>query len=411
MFDKRIAEMTGSSITALSSSGGDCRMPLNLNDTDLNIHAKDPPQSYLGPTEMLFALCRIELIVAGGPGGNNMRPPNQPAQPGAAAAGASKNKPRVNYSPSPSSPDVVTQVANLLLPQNLDGFCNYIEAVYLKHCDAKIPLHCFTLMMTRQALCKLRIIDFMCRGVPTDMLEQPERDALFAEAIHMLEYDNLILGNDALRGFMWYMQMHFPFPAYIFLISEIRARRTGDLCDRAWDVMIENHERRGLIQTLRSPVHIAFGNMFIKAWDVREAAEHQAGRPLPTPKLITMLRQRMNRMAPNKRAAAPPAPSNNPQTGYQQQPGPSSNASSSSPNAGMGQPMNQAYTPEAAGPGPMNLDDNMMFPGFGGPNNMFGTDGGMNDGGQFGGGLDWTYLMQYSGFGGYGGGQQMGGNM
>lgn len=432
MFDKRIAEITGSSITALSASGGDCKMPLNLNDTDLNVHAKEPPPAYIGPTEMLFALCRIELTVAGGPGGNVQRPNTTP-QSGPQGTTTAKNKHRVNYSPSPASPDVVSQVANLHLPQNLDGFCNYIETVYLKHCDSKIPLHYFTMMLTRQALCKLRVIDFMSRGISTDTLEQPERDALFSEAMRMVEYDNLILSNEALGGYMWYMMMHFPFPAYLFLISELRLRRTGELCDRAWDVMIENHERRGITQTLKSPVHIAFGSMFLKAWDVREQAEAQLGRQIEVPKLIYMLRERASRMAPAKRPLQqqqqtmpgrsgsqqqPQQQQQQQQQAYQQQPEPSSSSSASPNTGGMGssqQMQQQVYsTPESTeSQQTMGMDQNMMFGGLdGGPNPMYGGGGPqdmiMNEfqPGIGGGGLDWNYLMQYSGFGGYGGQQQ-----
>jgi hypothetical protein len=417
---------------------------------------------------MLFVLTRIELARAGGPGNRQNQPPATTTSSPAGVAAALKNKARVNYSPSPSSPDVVTQVANFHLPQgNLDGYCNYVEVNYLRHCDEKIPLHFFTLMMTRQALCKLRIVDFMCRGIPTETLEQPERDALFVEAINMVEYDNRIVGHEALQGFMWYMMMHFPFPAYIFLLSELRSRRTGHLCDRAWDVIIENHERRGLMHLLKGPLHVAFGGLFLKTWDLREAAEAQNGRELPLPKLISVLRQRANRMPPPKRpvasSSAPtagPIPtqgsSNQPQSGYQQQEpqqyhqeqqepqqyqqqqqepqqyqqqhhhhqqqqhhGPGSNASGSSPMVndgspnviGMGLPMNnQSYTPDPPG-GPMNMGGNFTFGGDFDGNQMFGQDMGMMDSpfNQIGGTINYDYLMQYSSFGGYNSGPQMGG--
>lgn len=448
MFDKRIAEMTGSSITALSSSGGDCQVPLNCNDTDLSEHARDPPPAYQGPTEMLFALARIELARAGGHGGRPTPPPAATSTSPARAVAALKQRTRVNFSPSPSSPDVVTQSANLHLPQgNLDGYCHYVEVNYLRHCDEKIPLHYFTLMITRQALCKLRIVDFMCRGVSTESLEQPERDTLFVEAINMVEYDNMIVGHDALQGFMWYMMMNFPFPAYIFLLNELRARRTGDLCDRAWNVIIENHERRGLQHLLKGPLHVAFGSMFLKAWDVREAAEAQNGRELQIPKLINILRQRAKRMPPPKRPAgsssAPAAgslptqaSSSQQQSSYIQQEqqqhqyhqqqnlpqhGPGSNASGSSPMpnngspnvVGMGVPMgSQPYTPEAP-TAPMDMGGNLMFGSDGGfdGSQMFGQDMGMMDSpfNQIGGTLNYDYLMQYSQFGGYSSGPQMGG--
>lgn len=425
MFDKRIAEITGSSITALSTSqaaGGDCSLPLNINDTDLNTHAKEPPQPYLGPTEMLFALTRIQLTVAAAPNGSRAVP-----------TGA--NKPRVHYSPSPSSPDVVTHVGNANLPahQDIDGYCNYIENFYLKQCDPKVPLHNFTLMMTRQALCKLRVIDFMCRGVSVENIEPHERDALFGEAIRTIEYDNLLLSNESVSGFSWYMHMHFPFPAYIFLMSEVRARRTGEMTERAWDIMLENHERRGMMRNLRSPMHITFGNMFIKAWDAREAAEMALGNQVPVPKLIEMLRLHMAKINPKRGAAAGGGgPAGTGQGGmggggrgqlgaYGQQPMPgSAPASSSSPSMSMPsssagyasqKAMSEAPMGDAMGGG-MSMDGSNMggtFGGFDGGNPLFG--GGPMADGDFGQ-MDWShYMLQFNpvnnfggGYGGMGGG-------
>jgi hypothetical protein len=342
-------------------------------------------------------------------------------------------KPRVHYSPSPSSPDVVTHVANQNLPQDLDGYCNYIESVYLKHCDPKIPMHFFALMMTRQALCKLRIIDFMCRGISSESLEQPERDALFAEAIHVVEYDSMLLSNDSLGGFSWYMQMHFPLPAYIFLVSELRARKTGELCERAWEVMLENHERRGLMRNLRSPMHIAFGSMFVKAWDAREAAEAQMGNQLQAPKLITLLRAHMARVHPKRGAAAGPCAAGPGQgnmggtnggnssggAGYaqqQQQQAGSSGTSSSSPSVGLAASA-AAYAGNKAMPeapmvpgteamgggagGGMSLDGgNMLFSGFDSVNPLFGAAVIPDADFQ----MDWShYMMQFGGYSGFGG--------
>ncbi|KAK0715662.1 fungal-specific transcription factor domain-containing protein [Lasiosphaeris hirsuta] len=404
IFDKRVAEITGSSITALSTCGGDCRFPLNINDTDLNIHAKDPPSAYAGPTEMLFCLTRIELTVAAAPNGirQNVTTPG----------GNTVTKPRVQYSPSPSSPDVVTHVANQNLPHDLESFCIYIENMYLKHCDAKIPLHFFTMMMTRQALCKLRVIDFLCRGVSSDTIEQAERDALFIEAIRMVEYDNIIQAHDSIQGFRWYTYQHFPFPAYIFLVSELRHRTTGELCERAWGAMIQNHEHRGLTRNLSSPMHIAFGHFFVKAWDAREAAELSMGRTLQTPKIVALLRNTMSRwkrpLAANSGAPGVPPNTQAPGSAGSATAGvaPGEASGSGGPPVGMypggSKPMSEGGPAHMGGNHPgLVLDDSMMFGGFDGAaaHPMFAAGPGAQevDFGQ----MDWNYLVQYSSFGGF----------
>lgn len=411
ILDKRVAEITGSSITALSTCGGDCRFPLNVNDSDLNQFAKDPPTPVHGPTEMLFSLVRMELTVAAAPGGGTRPFTTTPD-------GRPINNPRVQYSPSPSSPDIVTHVANHNLPRDLESFCTYMETCYLSKCDPKIPLHLFSLLVTRQALCKLRVIDFLCRGVSSDTLNQHERDMLFMEAIRTVELDNEIQGGETLQGFRWYTYQHFPFPAYIFLVGELRMRGTSDLCERAWNAMILNHERRGMSRNMRTPLHIAFGGFLVKAWDAREAAEAQLGRTVETPKMISMLRS-AHKM---KRSTAPPPPANgrgpaaSVNTAVPPQPtadaAPQAAAATMAGAVGTGPavaaPMystpttNKSQmqdTPMSNTSSSVSMDDPMMFTGFDGTtNNIYGSSS-VSDV-DFGN-MDWNYLVQYSSFGGF----------
>jgi hypothetical protein len=275
---------------------------LNINDADLNVEAKSLPNPYSGPTEMLFCLTRVELTVAVSP--EAIR--RAATSPSGKTPHHPIHQPRVHF--SPTSPDLVQHVANQYMPNDLPSFCSYMENYYLKHCDPKVPLHFFTLLMTRIALSKLRIIDFLCRTRETDNIDQRERDAHFMEAIRMVEMDNMLQSAELLQGFRWYTIQYFPLPAYLYLVSELRHRTTGELCERAWNVMIENHERRNMLRrNFRSPLHIAFGHFFIKAWDAREAAEMQRGRSLPTPKVVVMLKgmaSKMTRPAPRQ----PPQP-------------------------------------------------------------------------------------------------------
>lgn len=293
VFDKRIAEITGSTITALSVSKGDCKWPLNINDTDLHVHAKDRIAPYLGPTEMLFCLTRFELTAAADVEGGRSVP----------NLGATGGKPKFQYSASPNSSDVVTNAANHNLPMtDLDSYVAYIEDRYLKHCDPKVPLHLFTLLMTRQSLSKLRIIDYLCRGHlqrhpdPKAVPAGPKRalrESMFEEGVRVLEYDIMIQGHESLQGFRWFTFMHFPLPAYMYLVGELRYITSGEMCERAWAAILEDHEKRGMVNNLRSPMHTAMGGIMLKAWDAYEAAKKQMGKPLSQPpKLIGVLRDR-----------------------------------------------------------------------------------------------------------------------
>ncbi|KAJ2907336.1 putative c6 zinc finger domain-containing protein [Zalerion maritima] len=318
--DKRIGEMTGSTITALTQ-GADTKVPLNINDADLHIHSKEAPRPQAGVTEMTFSLTRMELVKVVRPDSSDS------AARGGGFFPASKK---------PEGPSVAVDIeANLQTQRprsNLDAFCQYMEDQYLRHCDPKIPLHLFTILMTRQALWKMRVIHYMCievdtkraaaaamtpsstisqtssPGTPQKQQQQQQqqgatprthsvkspspaaaaavaasasginREIPFLAAIHTLEADNTLHTSQSLKGYHWYALMHLPFPSYMFLIHELRRVTSGELCERAWHAIAENHEKRRAIMTIRNPMHIAMGHLFVKAWDAHAAADQAAGR-------------------------------------------------------------------------------------------------------------------------------------
>lgn len=187
-YDRRIGEMTGSTVTALSG-GCDCKMPLNVNDSDLHVDGKDMPTPHSGPTEMLFALTRIEIAMA--IAGNSNRDSSGANNPGKA-------------SPASRPPAPTIRIAGHDSPSyTLDGYCARVQDTYLAQCDAEVPLHFFTLTMTRQSLCKMHVINFLVRMHDADAmpLQNMERDSLVQQATQMIEYDNVVQSSESLQPF------------------------------------------------------------------------------------------------------------------------------------------------------------------------------------------------------------------
>ena len=359
-YDRRIGELTGSTITAIST-GGDCKLPLNINDADLHLHAKESPTSYKGATEMMFALTRLEFSKA--PGSDKMK-------------GGSKE----------TNPSSVSGFADSRSSSYMENLTAYMENTYLKYCDTKVPLHFFSVMMTRQNLSKLKVLSGFYRAAHAkNPIPAGERESLFVEAIKMLEYDSIMQTTEAIQPYIWYSHQHFPFPAYVFLVSELRSRTTGELCERAWDAMNENYERREMAKKPKSPMHTSFSSLFVKAWEAREAAEAQLGRSLAPLKIVTTMRQVVARL--------PPKPSqklSTPNTGHSQFPSPAASSDS--------QPYYATSTLPEYPTGNimmMGVDQNgMVMGGFseGGD----GGGGGAMQNGEFGD-MDWNYLInQYS---------------
>ncbi|KAF4458748.1 hypothetical protein FALBO_14506 [Fusarium albosuccineum] len=356
-YDRRLGEMSGSTVTALST-GGDCKLPLNVNDSDLHVDGKEMPTPHTGPTEMLFALTRVELAMAVSSDSNrdSYKMNNPDKSPGA----------------TPSSrPTATIRLAGQDGPSyTLEGYCAHMEGTYLSQCDPKIPLHFFTLTMTRQALCKMRIISFLVRMHDADPLplKEVERDNLFLQATQMIEYDNVVQSSESLRPFKWYSMHHFPFPAYMFLVQELRHRVSGPMVERAWDAISKNHELRGLLNNYHSPMHIAFGGHFIKAWDAHEAALVAAGKPFQRPGFLGLLRERAEA---RRRARA----ENRPDPGLAQ------------PQIGV--PRSQAETPSSSSGFNKPVDPMTSGPMAGGQRANSGSVASSDEPGE----MDWTMLM------------------
>lgn len=354
-YDGRIGEMTGATVTALSFNS-DTKFPLNINDTDLHVDGKEPPLPHAGATEMIFCLARLELSLIVRSNSNRdepikVGPPPSEADPGlptpASSTAAASTTPAPNSgtagseTPNPAGPPplpipTVRSVARENISYTLEGFTEHIENQYLRHCDERIPLHFFTLTMTRQMLLKMRILAFLVRlghgdappgasglgmpgreGSPQQAplpFDDAKRDELFFEAIRLIEYDVVLQEAPSLRPYKWFTYVHFPFPAYMFLVNELRRRTTGALVERAWEALTISYQRRDLVNKLHNPMHMAFGRLFIKAWDAHATAQREvAGREVVQPAWLATVRAHVERS--KRRAGGPGAGGGGPNAG------------------------------------------------------------------------------------------------
>lgn len=272
-YDRRVGEMTGATVTALSV-GTDTKLPLNINDADLYAEGKDLPKAHDGPTEMLFCLSRLEMVTAVTDQLNRdiIRP--------------------LTVTKSGLAEKISIRLAGQNSPTyTIDGFCAHIEGTYLVHCDTRIPLHFFTQIMARQSLCRTRVLVYLVRLAHSDpsTTDEAEREDIFSQALQMVEYDNVAQSSESIKHFRWYTMHYFPFPAYMFLVNELRYRVSGPMVDRVWQAISNNHELRGMLNNLHSPMHIAFGHLFIKAWRAYETASNAAGVQPAKPRFILIL--------------------------------------------------------------------------------------------------------------------------
>lgn len=189
---------------------------------------------------------------------------------------------------------------------------------FLKYCDPSIPLHLLTIYVAKSVICTMRIMAHHPRQYPDKgaSMPQKEKDMLFTESLKELEFDSLGHTHKSVQGFLWHVASHFQLDAFIYLLSELRHRTSGELVDRAWrQIELSFQNRPEMINDTRNGLYVAIGSLALKAWQKREEA--QGNYQVPPPRFISLLRTQRNiTEAPKRLALPPPVPNSAQQHHY-----------------------------------------------------------------------------------------------
>lgn len=296
LFEYRISETSGSTVTTLDPTW-DCKVPLNVNDSDLRPDMKEPPAIQGICTEALFPVVRSEL-------GQYIR-----------------------Y--TAYHLDVINPALKPLAkrPQNgavsegseMGELERIIENKYLKLCDTENPLHYMTILTTRAYLAKRRLLEHHASYSRSSASQtDAQRDAATSLAIRMLESDTDIMTSPLTKGFRWVNRFYFPFPAYLQIAQDLRMRPTSKLAARAWEVFDASHDA-WYVSSSRdiSPMYRIFARVVLHSWEACEEASKQSGVVAPTPpRVVTSFRNALSE-APrhDENTAGYPNSSNNMELG------------------------------------------------------------------------------------------------
>lgn len=141
---------------------------------------------------------------------------------------------------------------------------------------------------------------------------------LFSESLKELEIAAMGHSNKIVQGFQWHIHVHFQLDAFIYVLSELRHRTTGQQADRAWQQVETSFEHRPeMLNETKNSLYYAIGNLTLKAWAKREEAGGLYPQQLTPPRFISVLRSQRNIPAPAPpqqntewRGETPAAPSN-----------------------------------------------------------------------------------------------------
>lgn len=270
LFDARLCEMSDYKTTNLVPTW-DCRIPLNLDDFDLQPEMKDLPRVQEKSSEALFAVMRSEL-------GNVVRHSS------------------FHLDFVDPALKILSKAQDDRIPGtgDLTALEKRIGAAHLKYCSLENPLHFMTMWMWRGQFAKCRLMEHYAR-FPTSSVAQTdlERSAAVSTAQTMLECDTKLISSHFTKGYRWFVDFYFPFPSYIHLVQDLRMRPASNQAEYTWKVMSENYEARYKFQQQRdSPLYRAFTKIVFQAWRAREAVFAKAGTSRVPPRIVSDMQKR-----------------------------------------------------------------------------------------------------------------------
>lgn len=243
----------GASEAGQGSLGGvgiwDMKIPSNLNDSDLDPNMREAPLEHTGPTEMIFCLVRYTA-------GDYFR--------ASAMLGA--------FDGNWQTPTKGMQTAGR--DKQIDEVEAILEHKFIRYCDPVIPLHFLAAAVARGVVYSMRVMAHHPRQQPDQgvNMSQEEKDLLFVNSLRMVEYANLAYSTKSMKKYLWHIGSHFQWHAFIYVLADLRFRRSGEESDRAWRQVEEvfRHYPQ-ILANKNGNFHTAIGRLALRAWEAREA--------------------------------------------------------------------------------------------------------------------------------------------
>ncbi|KAL6857306.1 fungal-specific transcription factor domain-containing protein [Trichoderma novae-zelandiae] len=178
----------------------------------------------------------------------------------------------------------------------IKGVEDHLESKYLRYCDPSSPLDTFISVMARSAVCKMRLFAHNVRQFAhmSAKASQKDHEVSFFNAMKLLEYANLVQGGHmGLDKFTWQIGTSYLWNTMLYLLIEVRARKTGPDVDKAWRLIGVVFSRcPQVLEEFAGSVYVALGKWTLEVWDSYIAASKEEGLPEPVvPDYIDEIRE------------------------------------------------------------------------------------------------------------------------
>ena len=271
--DFRTAELCGlAKFRDLDTSAESTKWPTNVNDEQLYRDMTLMPVESNTMTDFVFIALRCELSKF-------------------AAGRVSKFR---QQGKSPSQFDLrVSGEDKIELDKAFKEIEEALETKYIRYCDPSQPLQLLTTLIARFSM---NIIRFLThhprRWTSMEQIPLSERQWIWEISLQLLEQNNMLQSNPQLKQFSWHAPYYQQWHAFIYVLDTLRANPLIADAEKAWALIRNKYaETPDMISDTRKPIHVAVGNLCLKAYSDREAALQAADMCLsPTPDFILQLR-------------------------------------------------------------------------------------------------------------------------
>ncbi|KAL6239899.1 hypothetical protein BDW75DRAFT_197654 [Aspergillus navahoensis] len=255
--DGYAGQVSGTGIS-IAPNSWDTKQPLNINDDQIFPGMTQQPRELKCASEMIFCLSRIELSNFYTRTGVKMK-----------EIGAS-----IEFKAAEEIEGLIDEVEDS------------IETRFLRYCDIVNPLHILTAGIVRSATNAVRLrarLPLLLKGTITDA----QRRDICTLAEKILDTNNAIYGNPAIRKFRWQTQAFFLWDALLCILSSLTVAGfySPSELGTVWNKITEVYRNHEELVISRRALHTTIGKETLRAWDANPPINSS-----PEPSFIVALR-------------------------------------------------------------------------------------------------------------------------
>ena len=275
MHDYRATELIGlAKFRGLNSDDDNtCKPPANINDNELYPGMSSPATNSKKLTDMTFFIFKTELASFASRGGAKLR------QQG-------KNTDQLD--------DVAARSDQKTKEEFIKEIEEILEERYLSYCDPSQPLQLLTMLVARFSVNVVRFLTHHPRRwVSQEQTPKSEQEYVWTTSIALLEQHDMIQSDRRLQGFAWYSAYYLQWHVLIHVLDTLRAKPLMPDIYKAWRLIEATYKNNpDMISSTEKPIHVAVGNLCLRAFTAYEAAlRHEGITTSDEPDYITKLRQ------------------------------------------------------------------------------------------------------------------------